>query len=310
MGTFILKRFFNMILVLLGVSVIVFLLLRLSNGDPAYIKLSGVGIPVTDELLHETREAMGLNLPVYQQFWNSFTGMLTGDLGVSYRTGRPVLEELTKGLGPTLKLAGAAFFLTVALSVPLGIVTALYANRAIDYIIRVTSFLATAMPLFALGLLLIYVFSLELQWLPVSGSESIAGLVLPTLSLSLGLVGRYTKQIRGAVLDEIGQDYVAAARTRGLPERIVLIRHVLRGSLISVVTLLGLSFGALLGGTAVIEIMFVWPGVGKIIVEAVRHRDFPLVQGFTLLMAVIYCGINFLVDMSYGFLDPRIRSRS
>ena len=310
MGKFILKRFFNMILVLLGVSVIVFLLLRLSSGDPAYITLSGVGIPVTDELLHETREAMGLNLPMYQQFWNSFTGILTGDLGMSYRTGRPVLEELLKGLGPTLKLAGAAFFLTVALSVPLGIVTALYANRAIDYIIRVTSFLATAMPLFALGLLLIYVFSLELQWLPVSGSESIAGLVLPTLSLSLGLVGRYTKQIRGAVLDEIGQDYVAAARTRGLPERIVLIRHVLRGSLISVVTLLGLSFGALLGGTAVIEIMFVWPGVGKLIVEAVRHRDFPMVQGFTLLMAVIYCGINFLVDMSYGFLDPRIRSRS
>ena len=214
-----------------------------------------------------------------------------------------------KGLGPTLKLAGASFLLTVALSVPLGILTALYANRAIDYIIRITSFLATAMPLFALGLLLIYIFSLELQWLPVSGSESAAGLVLPTLSLSLGLVGRYTKQIRGAVLDEIGQDYVAAARTRGLPERIVLIRHVLRGSLISVVTLLGLSFGALLGGTAVIEIMFVWPGVGKLIVEAVRHRDFPVVQGFTLLMAVIYCGINFLVDLSYGILDPRIRNR-
>ena len=310
MGEFVLKRFFNMILVMLGVSVIVFLLLRLSNGDPAYIKLSGVGIPITDELLWETREAMGLNLPMYEQFWNSFTGMLTGDLGVSYRTGRPVLEELLKGLGPTLKLAGASFLLTVALSVPLGIVTALYANRAIDYVIRITSFLATAMPLFALGLLLIYIFSLELQWLPVSGSENPAGLVLPALSLSLGLVGRYTKQIRASVLDEIGQDYVAAARTRGLPERIVLVRHVLRGSLISVVTLLGLSFGALLGGTAVIEIMFVWPGVGKLIVEAVRHRDFPVVQGFTLLMAVIYCGINFLVDMSYGILDPRIRNRS
>ena len=213
-------------------------------------------------------------------------------------------------MGPTLKLAGASFLLTVALSVPLGIVTALYANRMIDYVVRITSFLATAMPLFALGLLLIYIFSLELQWLPVSGSESFAGLVLPALSLSLGLVGRYTKQIRASVLDEIGKDYVAAARTRGLPERIVLIRHVLRGSLISVVTLLGISFGALLGGTAVIEIMFVWPGVGKLIVEAVRHRDFPVVQGFTLLMAVIYCGINFLVDMSYGILDPRIRNRS
>ena len=208
MGKFVLKRFFNMILVMLGVSVIVFLLLRLSSGDPAYIKLSGVGIPVTDELLWETREAMGLNLPMYEQFWNSFTGMLTGDLGVSYRTGRPVLEELLKGLGPTLKLAGASFLLTVALSVPLGIVTALYANRTIDYVIRITSFLATAMPLFALGLLLIYIFSLELQWLPVSGSENPAGLALPALSLSLGLVGRYTKQIRASVLDEIGQDYV------------------------------------------------------------------------------------------------------
>jgi len=220
MGKFILKRFCNMLLVMLGVSVIVFLLLRLSNGDPAYIKLSGVGIPVTDELLYETREAMGLNLPVYQQFWNSFTGMLTGDLGLSYRTGRPVLEELVKGLGPTLKLAGASFLLTVALSVPLGIVTALYANRAIDYIIRVTSFLATAMPLFALGLLLIYVFSLELQWLPVSGSESIAGLVLPTLSLSLGLVGRYTKQIRGNVVYNMTEDtakFIASTMMMGMP---------------------------------------------------------------------------------------------
>lgn len=306
---FFIKRLLNMIPVLLGVTVIVFALLRIANGDPAYIKLSGVGIPVTEELLQETRHAMGLDLPLYQQFWQSFTAMMTGDLGTSYRSGRPVTEELVKGLWPTLQLAGASFLLTVAISVPAGIITALYANRSVDYLLRVLSFLATSMPAFALGLLLMYIFSLRLQWLPVAGSENPAGIILPVLALSLPLAGRYTKQIRGAVLDEIGQEYVAAARTRGLPERIVLIRHVLRSSLNSVVTMLGLSFGALLGGTAVIEIMFVWPGVGKLIVEAVRHRDFPIVQGFTLMMAIFYCGINFLVDISYGILDPRIRNR-
>lgn len=308
MKKFFIHRILNMIPILLGVIVIVFFLLRLSDGDPAYIKLSGMGMPVTEELLQETRKAMGLNLPIYEQFWNSFRGMLQGDLGTSYRTNIPVTEELGRALLPTLELACVSFGLTVMVSLPLGIITALYANRMLDYIIRVLSFVAAAVPVFVLGLVLIYIFSLQLHWLPISGSGSTKNMILPVLSLSLALIGRYTKQIRAAVLEEINKQYVSAARIRGLPERIVLVSHVLRNSMIAVVTMLGFSFGILLGGTAVIEIMFVWPGLGKLAVEAVRHRDFPIIQGFTLLMASIYCMINLAVDLSYGYLDPRIRN--
>lgn len=309
MKNFFVKRILNMIPILLGVIIIVFILLRLSDGDPAYIKLSGMGMPVTEQLLQETREAMGLNQPLYEQFWRGFTGMAHGDLGISYRSNRPVTEELVKALIPTLKLSCASFILTVAVSLPLGIITALYANRGVDYVIRILSFVAASVPVFVLGLVLIYIFSLKLHWLPISGADDPKNMILPTLSLSLGLIGRYTKQIRAAVLDEINQQYVSAARIRGLPERIVLLSHVLRNSMISVVTMMGFSFGLLLGGTAVIEIMFVWPGLGKLAVEAVKHRDFPLIQGFTLLMAFIYCVINLAVDLSYGYLDPRIRNK-
>lgn len=308
MTRYLVKRVLNMAPIIAGVSVIVFMLLHLSSGDPAYIKLSGMGIPVTQELLEQTRADLGLDRPAYQQFWAWFTGMLSGDFGTSYLSGRPVGQELAEKMFYTLQLSLAAFILTIVISVPLGVIAALYANTAVDYLIRITSFWATAMPVFLMGLILIYFFSLRFHIFPVSGSGGLNSLILPTVSLSLGLVGRFTKQIRIAILEEINQDYVSAARIRGLPERIVLVKHVLRGSLISVVTVLGISFGLLLGGTAVIEIMFVWPGVGKLVVEAVRHRDYPVIQGFTVWMAVIYCLINLGVDLLCAALDPRIRS--
>lgn len=305
---FIFKRILNMIPIIFGITIIVFFLFKLSPGDPAYIKLTGMGNPVTHELLEETREKMGLNKPVIQQYLDWLRNFAKGDWGESYRSGKPVMEELKSAVFYTFQMATTAFGITVVISVPLGILTALYANSFLDYVVRILSFLASSMPVFVLGLVLIYVFSLQMNLFPVAGSgNGIRSIILPSVSLSLGLIGRYTRQIRVAVLEEISQDYVSGARTRGLSERIVMIKHVLRNSMIAVVTMLGLSYGVLLGGTAIIESMFVWPGVGKLVVEAIRHRDLPIIQGFAVWMGLIYCTVNLMVDISYGILDPRVR---
>lgn len=309
MASFVFKRILNIIPIILGVSIVVFFLLKLSPGDPAYIKLTGVGTPVTNELLEETREEMGLDKPVAGQYLHWLKNALKGDFGESYRSGRPVIKELLNGISYTFQMATAAFVITVVISVPLGILTALYTNSFFDYITRFLSFLASAMPVFVLGLVLIYVFSLQLNLFPIQGGRGIKSLVLPSLALALGLIGRYTRQIRIAVLEEITQEYVSGARTRGLSERIVIVKHVLRNSMIAVVTMLGLSYGLLLGGTAIVEAMFVWPGVGKLVVEAIKHRDIPIIQGFAVFMAVIYSLVNLIVDISYGILDPRVRRK-
>lgn len=306
MRKYILKRLLQLIPVLLGISFLTFTLTYLSPGDPAELMLNATGVTPTPQLVEQVREGMGLNKPFLARYYEWLTGAIQGDFGVSYKYGRPVSDVILSRLPATLKLAGTSLLLLMVVALPLGIISALYRNRALDYLIRLLSFAGISMPSFWLGLLLMYIFSVKLKILPIMGSSDWTSILLPTITLATGMASKYTRQLRAAVLEEIGQDYVTGARARGLKDRTILVKHILQRSLISIVTLLGLSVGSLMGGAAIVETIFVWPGVGQLAIEAIFGRDYPLIQGYVLWMAIIYVMVNMLVDISYHLLDPRI----
>lgn len=306
MRKYILKRLLQLIPVLLGISFLTFTLTYLSPGDPAELMLNATGVTPTPQLVEQVREGMGLNKPFLARYYEWLTSAIQGDFGVSYKYGRPVSDVILSRLPATLKLAGTSLLMMMVVALPLGIISALYRNRALDYLIRLLSFAGISMPSFWLGLLLMYIFSVKLKVLPIMGSSDWTSILLPTITLAMGMASKYTRQLRAAVLEEIGQDYVTGARARGLKDRTILVKHILQRSLISIVTLLGLSVGSLMGGAAIVETIFVWPGVGQLAIEAIFGRDYPLIQGYVLWMAIIYVMVNMLVDISYHLLDPRI----
>jgi nickel transport system permease protein len=307
LARFVFKRILILVPVLLAVSIVVFLILRLGEGDPAmaYLRLSQ--IPPTDQALAAAREQLGLNLPLPVQYFHWLHKALSMDFGVSYVTRRPVLNDLLYYLPNTLILAGVSMLLTLLLSFPLGILSSLYRERWIDQATRAVSFVGVSVPSFWLGFLLIYVFSVKLGWLPAMGKEGAASVIMPSFALALMSMCINTRLIRASMLEQMGNRMVLYARARGVLERWVIGRHVLKNALVPVVTAMGMHVGELLGGAVVVESLFAWPGIGRYAVTAIYNRDFPVMQCFILLMTVIFVLCNLVVDILYAWLDPRIR---
>lgn len=269
--------------------------------------LRATGVTPSKEVIESVREELGLNKPFLIQYLHWLGGVLKGDFGTSFKYGRPVINLILSSLPSTFKLAALSMIITLVISVPLGIISAMNKNKIWDYIIRSISFVGASMPGFWVAIVLMYVFALKLGILPVIGDFAWESIILPTATLTIAMASKYTRQLRGVILEEISQDYVVGAAARGVKNRSILLGHVLRSSLLSIITLLGLSLGSLLGGTAIVETIFSWPGVGKLAIDAIFNRDYPLIQGYIVWMAVIYVVINMLVDISYYILDPRIR---
>ncbi len=303
-----LYRFLHILLVLFGISLLSFLLMHVSPGDPVRSMYAVSGSIPSEEVLEQTREELGLNDPFLVQYGRWVAGCLRGDFGTSYSEGRAVADLLLERVLPTVQLALLALVMMLILAVPIGIFSALRQNTPLDYVLRGTTFLTISMPNFWVGLLLLYAVAMKLGWLPVvSNQMNLERLILPAFTLALAMAGKYARQVRAAVLEELRQDYVAGARARGLSERCVLWRHVLPNAVLPLLTMLGLSLGSLLGGTAVVEVIFSYPALGSLAISAITARDYPLIQGYVLWIALIYMVVNLVVDLSYHRLDPRLQ---
>lgn len=302
------SRLVQIVVVLIGISFLTFLLTYVSPGDPVRNMLSSTGVMPTDELVQTMRDQMGLNDPFFTQYFRWLGNCLHGDFGTSYSFSKPVVDLLAARLWPTLKLTIFSMVLMLIISVPLGMLSAVYKNSWIDYLVRGFTFLGVSLPNFWVGLLLMLVFCVKVNWLPVicSGGD-FKSMILPSVTLAIAMSSKYTRQVRTAVLEELSQDYVTGARARGVAERKILWRNIFPNSLLPLITMLGLSVGSLLGGTAVVEVIFSYPGLGNLAVSAITSCDYNLIQGYVLWIALIYMVINLLVDISYNFVDPRMR---
>lgn len=292
---------------MLGVSIITFGLINLAPGDPAELMLRSEGMEPSREAVEALREELGLNDPVYVQYGRWLWNALHLDLGKSFRTAAPVVEELAARFPATLELTIAALVFMLALAVPAGILAALYRHDFLDHLSRIIALLGASLPGFWLGLMLIYFLSVKLGLFPVMGRGGLNHLVLPATTLGFGMAAVYARMLRASMLDVLGQEYIKVARAKGLREKWVIGRHALKNAILPAVTLFGMSFGYLLGGAVIVETIFAWPGVGKFAVDSIFNRDYPVIQGYVLFMALIFVLANLLVDLSYGLLDPRIR---
>ena len=310
MIAYFLRRVLHMIPVFIGVTCITFALMNLTPGDPAEIMLRGAsGVQPSQEAIEAAREAMGLNAPVYKQYAAWLWRVLHLDLGRSYSTDLPVWQELTDRLPATLLLAMWALVAMLAISLPLGIGSALYPHSWVDRLSRIVAMLGVSMPGYWLGLLLVYYGSVKLKLFPVIGMDGFRSVVLPALTLGIGMAGHYIRVIRSGLVDVLGTVYIKAARAKGLQESLVIGRHALINALLPVLTMLGIHIGGLLSGSVIVETIFSWPGVGKFAVDAIFKKDFIVIQGYVLLMAVFVVSINLAVDLCYRMIDPRIRLR-
>jgi len=304
MGRYLLRRGLAALLVIWGVLTIIFLVVRVIPGDPAAVLL---GTFATAELVAEQRAKMGLDQPILVQYGLFLRQALLGDWGRSYHEGRPALTLVTERLPATLELALAAIAVTMVLSLILGSLAARWAQSPLDRVVGALSLIGQAIPNFWLGLVFILVFARRLHWLPSFGRDTIWHLVLPTITLSVQLIGVMTRLVRAGILETMGQEFVRTARAKGVGESAVLVRHVYRNMMIPVVTMLGLQLGALLGGVVVLETVFAWPGLGRLIVTAINNRDYPVVQASVTFAALSVVVLNLIVDLTYAYLDPRIR---
>lgn len=302
-----LSRLFDLLLVVLGVVSLVFLLLHLIPGDPVEVMLGESARAADKDAL---REALGLNQPVWRQYVNYLSGLLHLDLGVSIHSQRPVSELLGERILSSVRLAVAALAVAMSLSLPLGVIAAYYRGRWPDHLASGFALVGLSIPNFWLGPLLILGFSVGLGWTPVSGDSGASSLVLPALTLGMSLAALNTRMLRSSLLEVLHEDFVRTARAKGQSELRTLLRHALPNALLPVLTLLGLQLGALLGGAIITEVVFAWPGIGSLLVEAIRQRDYPVVQACVLFVSLVYIGCNALVDWLYGSVDPRIRKMS
>jgi ABC-type dipeptide/oligopeptide/nickel transport system permease component len=301
---FLVRRLLLTIPVLLGVATLVFSLIHLIPGDPA---LAILGETASQEDVNALRQRLGLDRPLLEQYAGFLRSAVRGDLGTSLRTNQPVAEAIRERLPATFELAIAAMIVAIGFSIPLGIIAAVKRGTAVDHGATTLSLLGVSIPNFWLGPLLAIVFAIELGWLPVSGRGTLAHLVLPAVSLGAALAAILARMTRATLLEELREPYVQAARARGASRTRAVIRHAFPNSLIPVVTLIGLQFGAVLTGTVITETIFAWPGIGRLLIQSIGFRDYPLVQGCILLIASTYVGMNLLTDLLYGVLDPRIR---
>lgn len=304
MGGFLRRRLLLLVPTMLGVATLVFLMRPLIPGDPVEFMLGETARAVDKEAL---RHEFNLDRPLLEQYGLFLAGLARGDMGRSIMTGRPVAELIAERLPNTLQLALAAALIAVAIALPLGVLAAARQYSWADNASVLFALVGVSMPNFWLGPLLILLFSIELGWLPVSGRGGPLHLILPALTLGLAMAGILTRLTRATMVETIREDYIRTARAKGLPERLVFFKHALRNGLIPVVTLLGLQLGALLAGSIVTETIFAWPGLGRLVIQAVGARDFPLLQGCVMTIAAGYVTVNLLTDIVYAFIDPRIR---
>ena len=304
----ILSRLLQIVIVLIGISFLTFLLTYLAPGDQAQIMLTSSGVMPTPSEVAALRETMGLNDPFFVQYFRWLGNALHGDFGVSFSLNKPVVDLLLARLWPTLKLTLFSMILMLVVSVPLGMVSAVKKDSWIDNLVRGITFLGVSIPNFWVGLLLMLLLCVKVKLLPVicSGGD-FKSMILPAVTLAIAMSAKYTRQVRTAILEELSQDYVVGARARGVKERKILWRNVFPNSLLPLITMLGLSVGSLLGGTAVVEVILSYPGLGSLAVAAITSNDYNLIQGYVLWIALIYMVINLLVDISYNFVDPRMR---
>ena len=308
MLTYIIRRCGLMFFVLIGVSIITFSLMHIVPGDPAeVIATERYGEEVTIEIIEHVRKELGFDQPVYSQYFAWVQRVLQGDLGYSYRTDRPVLGEILTRLPATLQLALAGMLVSLFIAIPVGIISASKQYSVFDNLSMFGTFLGVSMPNFWLGLLLILFFSLHLGWLPVFGRGGIEYIILPALTLGTGMAAVTARLFRSSLLEVLHQDYIRTARAKGLNEKIVLTRHAVKNAMIPVVTVAGLQFGSLLEGAVIVEVIFAWPGMGRLLIDSIFARDFPVIQGCILFIAVMFVLVNLLVDISYAYLDPKIR---
>lgn len=297
-----------MLVVLLGMSFLTFILTNLAPGDPVRTMYASTGVMPDEEMIQKTREEMGLNRPIPVQYLDWLTDCLKGDFGTSYSFGKPVGELLLSRLLPTVKLTLLSLVFMLAFSVPLGMAAAVYQNKWPDVLVRIVTFFGVSMPNFWVGLLLLLVFAVKSAWFPVlSSGGDLNSMVLPAATLAFAMTAKYTRQVRTAVLEELNQDYVTGARALGMKESRILWKNVFPNALLPLITMLGLSLGSLLGGTAVVEVIFSCPGLGNLAVSAIMKYDYPLIQGYVLWVSLMYMLINWLVDIFCSLLDPRTR---
>ncbi len=299
-------RLLRAVPVLFGVSVLVFSMLHFLPGDPATLIL-GESTAASADAVDRLREQLGLNAPLYVQYWRFISRAVRGDFGTSVSTHQPVTQMILDVLPSTFQLTFAAMFTAIVLGLTLGSLAAVKQNTWVDSLSILLASLGVSMPIFWFGLILIYLFSIQLGWFPVTGQGGLNRLVLPSIALGAGATGIIARLVRSSLLEVLRQDYIQTARAKGLRDRTVVLRHGLRNALIPVVTIIGLQFGALLGGAVITETVFSRQGIGRLAVNAILRKDFPLVQGTVMLTAVTYVAVNLLVDLSYALLDPRIR---
>lgn len=307
MHRYIIKRLLMLIPVLLCVAFIIFAIMDVAEGDPVY---SVVSADATQEQIDAQREAMGLNGTLLERYFRYVKGMVQGDLGRSYVSKRDVMETYLSRLPNTLSLSAVTMVVALGISIPLGIVAAINQNSLKDTISMVLALLGLSMPNFWLGLLLIIVFSLKLGWFPSGGYEDgFLSIVLPAFTIGAGLAAFMTRSTRSSMLDVIRQDYLRMARAKGVPERKVIRKHALRNALIPIITVFGVQFSNVLGGSVLAETVFAWPGIGRLVVDAIDQRDIPTVTGALVMTTMLVTVVNLIIDIIYAYVDPRIKAQ-
>ena len=307
MRKYVIQRFLQLIPVLIGITFLSFAMMRIAGSD-AITELYGDKGAVAQEIIDAKREELGLDKPFLTQYFSWLGGMLTGDMGTSYVSGKEVFPTFVSKLPATLLLTALSILMTVAISIPLGVLAAVKHDKITDYILRFFSFVGNSLPNFFVALLLMQLLAIKLKWLPViSDGTTLRSALMPTLTLAIAMSAKYMRQVRATVLEELNKDYVLGAKARGVRGRVILWRSVIKSSMLTIITLLALSIGSLLGGTAIIESIFMWDGVGKLAVDAITMRDYPLIQAYVVWMAIIYVLVNLITDLLYHALDPRIR---
>lgn len=308
MKKYVLKRLLQLIPILLGITFLSFSMMRVAGSDAVTELYTNRGTEVSQEIIDARRAELGLDKPFLIQYFSWLGGMLTGDMGQSYVSGADVFSTFLSKLPATLLLTGLSIALTVIISIPLGIFSAMKQDRIPDLLLRFCSFIGNALPNFFVAMLFMQLFSIKLKLLPViSDGVNLKSALLPALTLAVSMSAKYMRQVRATVLEEWNKDYVQGAMARGIRKKIILWKNVMKSSMLTIVTLLALSIGSLLGGTAIIESIFMWDGVGKLAVDAITMRDYPFIQAYVVWMAVIYVLVNLITDLMYHQLDPRIR---
>lgn len=311
MNRYVIKRFLHLIPILLGITFLSFSMMHIAGSDVIEQKYDNAGITVAKEIIDAERAKLGLDKPFLAQYFDWLGKIVKGDMGVSFVSGKNVFDSFISKLPATLLLTATSILLTIVISIPLGIIAAINKNNVIDYAIRGFSFIGNSMPNFFISLVLMYFISIKLKLLPViSTNISVKSVILPSLTLAIAMSSKYLRQVRATVLEELSKGYIVGEKARGIQFHTTLFKSVLRVSLITIVTLLALSIGSLLGGTAIVESIFMWDGVGKLAVDSINLRDYPMIQAYVMWMALIYVSINLITDILYSYLDPRIRYTS